>query len=62
MDEAKSIARGGHRLVLEDRPETCTSKSSGELYSDHGEELSRMDAPDGPSLLESRMTEEQAQA
>jgi hypothetical protein len=47
MEEAKSIAVAGHRRVLEDGTEICSSKSATE-YSEHGEQYldSDMYAPD----------------
>jgi hypothetical protein len=61
MEEAKFIAVGWYRPVLEDRPEICDSESSNEENSDHSEELSGMYTSGCPSLAESAMTEEQAE-
>jgi hypothetical protein len=59
--EAKSVAVGGDRIVLEDGPEICSSESSREC-SDHGEELSDMYTPGFATLEEARMVTEQAES
>jgi hypothetical protein len=64
-EEAKTIAVAGYRRVLEDGPEFCSSETSVE-YSDHGDELTGMYAPDlldehgKPVLARATLTTEQA--
>jgi hypothetical protein len=65
MERAKLIAVGSYRLVMEDGPDVCRSESASG-FSDHGEELSDMYAPDmvgedgQPVLERARMPEEPA--
>jgi hypothetical protein len=65
LADAKIIAVGSYRLVLEDGPDVCTSESENE-HSDHGEVLEGMYTPDvlgsegHPVLDRAKMTEDQA--
>jgi hypothetical protein len=60
IQDAKRIAIGNSRQVLEDRPDVCDSESDND-YSDHGGALEGMYS-EGASLSSARMTTEQANA